>query len=194
MATSTFKDKIRGAFDLVFLFGNGIEKFSGEKKAALQSLIIPVAFLPVALWFASVYPPISMKEGFSQSQVLGTVLMHSVLSFLFTTLVVAAVAGFMKKTDKFWLFFEASNWASLIFSLITLPFVIMAVTMPDMRDQMDRLFVVVGCYGYFITGCIIYRAFKLNWQLAGALAILTLAVNQELWKLLYWMQGIESAW
>lgn len=194
MATSTFKDKIRGAFDLVFLFGNGVDKFSGEKKAALQSLLIPLAFLPVALWFASVYPPISMKEGFSQSQILTTVLAQAVLSFLFTTLVVAAVAGYLKKTDKFWLFLETSNWVSLIFSLITLPFVIMAVTMPDMRDQMDRLFVIVGCYGYFITACIAYRAFNLNWQLAGALAILTLAVNQELWNLLYWMQGIESAW
>ncbi len=189
-----FKNKVIGGFDLLFLFGRGIEKFSGTKKEAIISFYVSLAFFPAGLAFAYFYHPKGMETGYGYLQIATTVITQFVLSFILSNALVATIAWSLKKLDKFWLFFSASNWVSVPFFIVTLPFMIVAATGIVARDEMDRIFVLLACYSYVVTACIAWKSFNLNWQLAGTIAIATLFVNQEIGHLTYIVQGIPIPW
>jgi len=188
------KAKLKGAFDLLFLFGQGIHAFSGTKRDAIRSFAIPVVLFPVTLFFSVFYPPKGMEEGYSNSQILMTVSLHAVISFVFSLAAIFLLARSFKKSDKFWLFLEAINWIGLAFFLITLPLVNAAVFNWIPREEMDRIFVITQCFFYVVTACVIFRAFQLNWQLSGFMAIVILFVDQTMWDILFMLQGIPKPW
>lgn len=191
---SDFKNKITGAFDLLFLFGRGIKKFSGTKEEAVASLVFPLMLFPCSLVFVYFYPPKGMEAGYGFGQIAATVTVLSVLTFIFSNALVWWMSRLLGKADKFWLFFSASNWVSAAFFVVTIPFMLAAVAGITGREEMDRIFVLASAYSYVVTACIAWRAFSLNWQLAGFIAIVTLFVGQELWHLTYWVQGIPIPW
>lgn len=189
-----FKSKLSGAFDLFLLFGRGIKAFEGKRRAALWSLVIPVALFVVSLPFSYYYPPKGMETGFSHAQVLAVVMLQNILSTIVEFALVIGVAYSLKVMDKFWLFFEANNWVIIPVALVSAPFAVAAARGWVPRDEMDRVLVLLQCYFYIVTACVFYRAFKVNWQLAGFLAILTLFANQFTWHLLYHALGVPEAW
>jgi len=186
--------RLAGGFDVLFLFGRGVTRFTGSRADAWGSMWIPALTLPVSLAFAAFYPPKGMETGFTTAQILITVAAQYALSFTATLLIVWAIATVLKRADKFWLFVEVGNWAALAMSLILVPLSLFAVFQPDYRAEMDRLFVIINAYGIIVTACIAYRSFQINWQLGGAIAIATMFVGQEIWNLLYWVQGIPDPW
>jgi hypothetical protein len=189
-----FRAKIAGAFDLLFLFGRGIRRFSGTREEALQSVILPLALLPCTLAYSYFYPPKGMEAGAGALQILLTVAAQFILSFVFSNALVWGISALLERGDKFRLFFSASNWVSLAAFAATAPFMIAAVTGLAGREEMDRIFVLLACYLYIVTAGIARRALDLNWQLAGVIAIATLFVNQELWRLIFAVQGIPLPW
>lgn len=188
------KTKLSGAFALMLLFSRGVKSFSGEKHAAIRSIVIPFALFPFTLWFNFIYPPKGMETGYPFEAILAVVTGHFIISYIFTAVAVGVVAQWLKRTEKFWLFFEASNWASLAFTIVTVPFMLMAVYEVFPREEMDRILALTAMYGYVVTGCIAWRALEVNWQLAGAIAILTLFMNQETSHVLYMMMGVPIPW
>jgi hypothetical protein len=191
---SYIKNKLIGGFDLTFLFGRGIEKFSGTKREALLSLIPTLVTLPPTIVFAYLYPPKGMETGYGHAQILLMVMTHFILAFIISNLVIAGLCFAFERRDKFWLFFSAGNWTGLAFSIVTSPLVIIACTGLVARDEMDRALALVTIYSYVITACILWRALKINWQLAGAAAIAVLFVDQELSHALFILQGIPIPW
>jgi hypothetical protein len=191
---SSIKNKLIGGLDLVFLFSRGVEHFSGTKKEAIYSLIPVLITLPPTILFAYLYPPKGMESGYGHGQILFTVMTHFTLAFILSNLVIAALCFAFERRDKFWLFFTAGNWTGLVFSVITSPLVILACSGLVERNEMDRALALVTIYSYLITACIIWRALKINWQLAGAAAIAVLFVDQELGHALYIIQGIPIPW
>ncbi len=189
-----FKNKITGGFDLLLLFGRGIKKFSGTKKEALVSVILPLALFPCSLAFSYLYPPKGMEVGYEYPQIAATITAQFILSFIFSNALVMGLSRLLDRGDKFWLFFSAGNWASVALFIVTVPFMIAAASGIVGREEMDRIFVLVSCYSYVVTACIAWRAFSLNWQLAGVVAIATLFVNQELWHFIYSIQNIPIPW
>ncbi len=188
------KAKLKGAFDLLFLFGRGIHSFSGTKRDAIRSLTIPFVLFPVTLFFSVFYPPKGMETGYSDSQILTIVFLQVVLSFVFSMAAVFLLACSFKKPDKFWLFLEAINWTGLAIFLVTLPLVNAAVFNWIPREEMDRIFVIAQCFFYVVTACIIFRAFQLNWQLSGFMAIVILFIDQTTLDVLFMLQGVPKPW
>lgn len=189
-----FKNKMTGAFGLLMLFSDGLNKFSGTKQAALKSLLIPLLLFPVGMWFATIYPPKGMEEGYGLDVILTYVAAQTVISFLFATLAVYVVAHLLKCGEKFWLYLEASNWTGLAFAIVTLPFVAMAAYEIFPREEMDRIIAIITMYGYLVTACIVWKSFRTFWQIAGATSVLTLFVNNESSHLLYYMLGVPIPW
>lgn len=186
--------KLKGAFDLLFLFGRGIGAFSGTRRAALRSLLIPAALFLLALPFPCFYPPKGMESGLGCGQILAVVTAQTLLSLTFSLALVALLARAFGVLGKFWLFLEASNWTGLAAFSITLPLLLAAATGWLPREEMDRIFVIVQCYFYVVTGCIVFRAFRLNWQLSAFMAIVVLFADQTAWDLLFRLQGIPQPW
>ena len=186
--------KLSGAFDLFFLFGRGVERFDGNRHSAFRSLLPLGIVFTGAIFFAAFYPPKGMEEGYNATQIVSTVAIHFTLSFFLSALAVAYISRLLKVHSRFWLFFEASNWTTLIASLLMLPFCLMAITGIIERLQADRLFAIFSIYGYIVTGCILFRALRVNWQLAGAITIVTLFISEELWHLLFFIQDIPDPW
>lgn len=186
--------KLKAGFDLFFLFGRGIDSFTGSKPAALRSCLIPVALFPVALLFGAAFPPKGMETGYPLGQILFTVGTHYILSFFLSLLLVWAIVKPLGAAAKFWLFLEASNWVGLAASLISIPLMVMAVAEWIPRMEMDRVFALFTIYSCVVTACLAYRSFRLNWQLAGLIAVLTHFANQETLNTLYALQHIPKAW
>lgn len=188
------KTKIIAGFELLLLVSRGVKKFKGEKQEALKSFIIPFALFPVSLWFSFVYPPKGMENGYPDSAIFAVVTGKFLIALIFTLVAVSYVSKLLKKADKFWLFVEASNWTSVAMSVVSIPFMVAAIYGFFPREEMDRILALLEVYGYVVTACIAWRAFETFWQIAGAIAILTLFVNQETGHLLYFMMGIPIPW
>ena len=195
MKLPCFKDKIIGGFDLLFLFGRGIEKFSGSKNEILMSLLVQLFLLPLSIAFSYFYPPKGMEAGFGHAQIIATALAQFVITYVLSYVGVWAIARSLNRQDKFRLFFSASNWLALPFFIVMIPFMLIAAFGIVPREEMDRIFVLFSCYSYIITACIAWRSFRINWQLAGLMSIMTLFVDQEFgYHLIYRLEGIPAPW
>jgi hypothetical protein len=194
---STVKEKIKGGFDLVFLFGRGIKPFQeeGTKEAALRSLWIPFFLYPIAPLMAWFYPPIGMQDGsYPYSQIFMTVTAFYILSIVVNLSLVWLFAYWLKQEDRFWLCMQASNWVSIPMTIITLPIALAMIFDWIPREEMDRISVIVTCYSFLVGACITLRSFKINWELAGFLACMSLFACQQVWNGLYKLQGIAIVW
>jgi len=194
---STFREKFIGAFDLVFFFGRGIKPFEkeGTKKAALESLRIQAWLYPLAPFFAYFYPPQGMHEkDHPYIQVfltvtalyIGGIAMNAVVGWLF--------AIFMDQRDRFWRFFQASNWVALPAAIMGTPFIALAAFGSMPRAESDRMLLFLSCYMALVTACIAFRAFKINWQLAGFVACMSVFATQQAWNIVYLVQGLPLVW
>ncbi|MCK5555547.1 MAG: hypothetical protein KAI76_04865 [Alphaproteobacteria bacterium] len=188
------KTKLKGAFDLLFLFGRGIHAFSGSKRDAILSFSIPCVIFPMTLFFSVFYPPKGMETGYSNSQILITVSLHVVISFLLSLTVIFLLSRVLKKSGKLWLFLEAYNWTGLAIFLVTLPLTQAAIFDWIPREEMDRIFVIVQCFSYVVTASIIFHSFQLNWQFSGFMAIVILFIDQTMWDILFMLQDIPKPW
>jgi hypothetical protein len=194
---ATVKDKIKGAFDLTFLFGKGIKPFEteGTKAHAIKSMIIPAALYPLGVVTAWFYPPQGMHDGtYPFSQIMVTLTAAYLFGFVATLGLGWVFAYALKQQERFWLFVQASNWTSIAFTLVTIPVLLMMIFNIMPREEMDRIAVIITCYGFIITGCVAYKSFRVPWELAGALACMTLFINQQVWNALFYMQDIDLVW
>lgn len=188
------KTKLKGAFDLLFLFGGGIHAFSGSKRDVIYSLVIPILLFPVTLFFSIFYPPKGMEVNYPDSQILVTVFLYTIFSFMFSIAAVFLLARAFNKSGKILLFLETVNWVGAAFFLVTLPLTLAAVFNWILREEMDRIFVITQCFFYVIIAHVVFRVFQLNWQLSGFIAISVLFVDQTTWDVLFAVQGIPKPW
>ena len=192
----SIKQKIIGGFELFFLFGRGMENFSGTRAAALRSLAIPAATFIYGLIFHAIwpYPPKGMEAGYDYWQVTRTVTAHFLLALFLSSGFTYLVAWAFAKREKFWLLFEASNWVGVTGFLVGLPLSLLATFALAPREAMDRVFVILTLYGVLVTACIIRAGLRVNWQLAAGIALGGFCIDNELWHILFAMQGIPIPW
>lgn len=190
---TTVRSKLAGAFDLMFLFSRGLDRFSGTKQEALLS----IGFM--ALMFAGIqatnyfYHPKGLEEIDAATLALFTAA-HYLLAVILSLALIAAVAQALKVPERFWLYLSASNWTGFLISLAVLPLVVLAAKGMLVRDEADKIFVIISAYSYIVMGCILWRSLRVNWQIAAAVTIATFFINQETLHLLYWLKGIEEPW
>lgn len=191
----SWKEKLRGSFDLIFMFGRGIAPFEKDnsKAAALQSLWIPALFFPLSFYFAYTWPPEGLEH-----QPMRTVMIINGASYIIGfvaglgLLWVAAMA--FNRRDRFWLTFQAGNWIGIPLSLVSLPFFILAVAGWYPRAQMDHVFTVITYYGVFVNACVFFRGLKIDWAFGGFLACLGVFIGQQVWNLLFWLNDVPIKW
>ena len=189
-----FITKLKASFSLLLLFGEGINAFTGERKAAITSFIIPLLMSPVTLLFVAAYPPRSMQTGFTMMEILEITFVRASISFLLYIAYISLVAWVFQRSVEKWKFFEALNWASLAAFIVVLPFTVMAVMGWLPRDEMDRLLVILALYTYLVAAHIANRTFRLNWQLAGFIGVLVFFSDQHGWDIVDSIWNLPEPW
>jgi hypothetical protein len=142
---TTVRSKLAGAFDLMFLFSRGLDRFSGTKQEALRS----IGFM--ALMFAGIqatnyfYHPKGLEEIDAATLALFTAA-HYLLAVILSLALIAAVAQALKAPERFWLYLSASNWTGFLISLAVLPLVVLAAKGMLVRDgiRLIKLFITIG--------------------------------------------------
>lgn len=169
--TSTLKSKLKGSFDLVFLFGRGIEPFEQDntKRAGLYSLWICAFSFLISLAAAWLWPPQDLAT-VAKPQVVLTMIGETIVGTIISVLVLWLAAIALDRKDRFWIAFQAGNWVAIPLNLIGAPFVLLAVAEWYPREKMDSIFTILQCYTFIVSACIYYRGLKINWELAGFLA------------------------
>lgn len=188
------KNRLRGAASLFLLFGDGIKAFSGKKEDGLKSLLIPLALFPVGLAGSLLYPPRGMQKGYSAADIMKMSMAGAFIDLLFMVLVILGVGILFRQMERLWLFVEACNWTSLIGAALSLPVLGIAAAGWVPRDEMDRAIIVFNLYGYIVAACIANRSFRLNWQLAGAIACVMLVADQESASFAYRLMNVPYPW
>lgn len=191
---TSLKDKIIASFDLYFLFGRGVKAFDGSKREMLWSFVWPLAFLPLNLWMATLYPPKGLEKGFDKSFIVSFVFSHTLLAYIVMFVVIAGAARAIKRHEHTFLFFAALNWAMAAGFFVMLPLTLLGVSGVIERLSMDRILVLIQLYEYLVIACIAFSALRLNWQLGFAFAILIMFINQELLNMFYALNDIPKTW
>jgi hypothetical protein len=194
MADASWKEKLKGGFDLVFLFGRGIKPFEiGGKKEALRSLWIPVFFFPLSLLSAWLYPPQGLEDQ-PASTVLAIIAESSVVMFFAGWALLWLFAVVMERRDRFWVTFHAGNWIGIPMSIISLPFLMLAIMEVYPRAQMDRVLTIITYYGVVVGACIAFRGLKIGWEWAGFFSCMGVFISQQIWNLAFWANGVPIKW
>jgi hypothetical protein len=171
MAAVTVREKLKGAFDLVFLFGRGIEPFEKDntREAGLKSLWICVFLFPFGLLSAWFSPPEDLAT-VPKPQILITLTGETIVGTIVGILVLWLAAIALDRRDRFWIAFQAGNWIGLPLSILSSPFAVLAAAGWYPHEKMDSIFTIITCYGFLVGACAVYRGLKIGWELAGFLA------------------------
>lgn len=193
MAGATFTEKLKGSFDLLLLFGRGIKPFEkeGTFRDAMRSLWIPVLMTPLNFIAAYFHHPQGLEDQ-PYSTVAVIVGVMGVLGFVIITGFGWAFALAMGKMERFWLWFQVGNWMTIPFNIIGVPLVALACTDWFAKAEMDRILTAVTYYGVIVSGCVIFRALKISWEMAGFFALMSVMPLQLLYNALFSMYGLQA--
>lgn len=189
--TVTWKQKFRGAFDLVFLFGHGIKPFEkdGGKRAALQALWIPAVMYPLGLISAWLWPPAELVT-LPKTTVLLTSALESLVGFPAGIGVLWLAALALNKKDRFLITFQAGLWVGIPLSIISTPFLFLALMEWYPREVMDRIFTVLLYYNFIVGACVLYRGLKIPFEFAVFFSCVGIFVGQMIQNVGCWVNEV----
>ncbi|TAL38474.1 MAG: hypothetical protein EPN97_04045 [Alphaproteobacteria bacterium] len=187
----TWKQKLRASFDLMLLFGRGIEPFEKDntKKAALQSLWIPAVMFPLGLVSAWLWPPEHLKT-VPIANVLLTEAVGTIVSIPATIGVLWLAAVALNRKDRFWIAFQAGLWIGIPISIVSAPFLVLALMGWYPREKMDAIFTMLLYYNFIVGACVLYRGLKIQWEFAIFFACVGIFVGQMIQNVECWVNGV----
>ncbi len=193
--TVRWQDKLKGAFDLTFLFGRGILPFEKDpsKKAGLQSLWIPILLLPLSFIAEYFWPGEGLEKQTLQTRYL-IIAEGAVLNFAGGLALLWVATRAFDRRDRFWITFQAGNWTSIPLTILSLPLLLLAVEQWYPRAQMDHVFNIVTYYGFVVGACVYFRGLKIWWGFGGFLASVAIFIGQNIQNLLFWVNGVPIKW
>ena len=162
---------LKAAGETLIFLRSGVDGFDGSPRAAWISMLIPLFLALAGVILINYIPPLGAKETDSVTLAMVAVLNNLVSLGLFIA-VMYGIARLRDKMDGFPRLITASNWAGLIFALLTLPVIFLHLGDAISRQTYEDLSIWILIYGYAVTGFIVWRCLRLPWELAAALAVL----------------------
>jgi len=195
MAVSAM-DKVKGAFNLVFFFGRGIKPFEADdtRAAALKSLWITAALYPLAVVASWLHPAKGLEHLgrtdlfiITTAEYVGSIFLCNGAAWLF--------AYALRVEKRFWLFFQASNWTGIPSTILSAPFLALAMFHTGIdATHMNRILTLVAIYFAMASSCVAFRAFKINWELSVFIATLMMLCEQIIENTMFRLYHIPIDW
>jgi len=176
--SNELKSNLLGCFEIFLFMPKGIDRFDVTPAKAIKSFLIPLALLPFILMIV-----VGMtNDEFSPSVVVFLNVMRIALSVLFF---LSAVYFFTKQFERqqhFYRFILISNWLNINAMIMVSP-ILIGMSM-GMDSEAFEVYAVFGeIAGYVYSAFVITYCFRLPWELGGFIAIVGLAINENLFDL-----------
>jgi hypothetical protein len=178
-----YKQALLGCFEIMIFMSQGVARFSTTKRDGLRSFIWPAIFIPIALFCFSFH-----STGYSLPLLLTLHGARMILTFAITFVLVYYLSKYYERDQYFWQFVSATNWLNIPIFVLLLPIVFSLVSITgevETAAHYDALAGTFRSYAIFITMLsYVYTAFvmtyalKLPWELAGAVTIVCLGIDQ----------------
>lgn len=177
------KQNLIGCFEIALFMPAGVERYSPSKAAALRSFLVPALFIPLVAWVW-----ILRSDAEPASFIVAVHLTRMVLTMAIFLGVVYLFARQYERHEHFFRFVTASNWHEVIGVILVLP-VLFALLMGADIEPWENYAVFIQLFGYVYVGFIATHVLRIPWELGGFLAVVSLAVGQQL---LDWGLDVES--
>ncbi len=181
------KRSLLGCFEVVLFMRAGVERFEGTREAAIRSFLIPLFLLPVTLLAL-----IALSEGFSASLLLS---LHTIRIVLSVVLFFAAVYFLSKQYDRgkyFYKFVTVANWINIPSMILVMPIVFALFVQGVDMESMKVYAVFITMLGYVYSAFIITHCFRFPWEMGGFIAIIGLAIDQNLLEFATYIRDVVA--
>ncbi len=181
------KANLLGCLEISLFMRHGIERYDNSRVAAIRSFLIPLLLMPVALYVTAALDD-------SGGPYTGLIVLHGfklVIAIVLFLTIVYFIAKQYDRQEHFNRFVSISNWSSIPAMLLVAPILYLVLTGQD-TIPLESYAVFITLLGYVYSAFIITHCFKMPWQLGGFIAILGMAIDQNLWSLTNYMHGLIS--
>ena len=172
-----FKQNLLGCFEIFLFMPKGLGRFDVTPEKAIKSFFIPLALMPFILAII-----VGLSEDFSPSLVISLNVLRMAFSFL---LFLSAVYFLTKQFDRqqhFYRFLMVSNWLNINGLVLVSPILIgIAMGVPSGDFEVYAVFIEIVSYVY--SAFVITHCFRLPWEMGGFIAIVGMAINQNMFDL-----------
>lgn len=168
------KQSLLGCFEILLFMKSGIERFETSKASAIKSFVIVLLLFPI-----SVITIMAIKNESNLSLIVLSEAGHMIGA---TVIFLGFLYYFMKQYNKeehFWRFITISNWMSIPSLIMLTPIFIGLVTGVEMQ-HFASFAIFMTLLGYVYKGFVLAHCFKIPWELGGFVAIISLAIDQNL--------------
>lgn len=168
---------LRGCLEIFLFMPKGFDRFDVTPSKAIRSFLIPLALLPFILMII-----VNMHAEFSPTLIISLNILRIFFSILFCLTAVYFLAKQFDRQEHFYKFIMISNWLNINSLLLVLPILIgMASGVPS--DDFEVYAVFCEIIGYVYSAFVITHCFRLPWEMGGFIAIVGLAINENLFDL-----------
>jgi hypothetical protein len=183
------KNMLLGTMELGLFMSIGAKRFQENRATALKSFLIPFLLLP--LWVLAIY--VAPTERLGQRSFGELLMLHGQIKILFALGLlglIALLAHFTDREDKFWSFVTAVNFLSIAGLAITMPILGMAMAGWHSWDDLYAILLAAALYEFALLGFAAAYILNLPWQLAAAISFFALILHQLTSQTIFYFQGI----
>lgn len=180
------KSNLIGCAEIFLFMRSGLERFVVSPSAAIKSFIIPLLLMPLVL-----YVPIAMAEesGF-QSALIFMHIVRIVLSLGLYLLAVYYLAKQYHREGHFYKFLVIFNWMNIPGLVYLLPIAVGLLAGYPV-EMFETYAVFVTLTGYVYLAFVLTHCFRLPWEMGGFIAIVGLAIDDNLFKAIETIQSVS---
>ncbi|HYD19389.1 MAG TPA: hypothetical protein VEF76_13010, partial [Patescibacteria group bacterium] len=152
-----------------------------------------VAIIPLNFYAAYVHPAPGLEDK-PYRIVANIVGGHILLSFLLGTALGYLFCWAFDRRERFWLWFNTGNWMTVPVTAVSIPILLLAVFGHHDKGDIERALTIVLYYGVLVNACVAWKAFKVDWTLAGFFACMSIFVAQQVWNFMFWVNDVPIKW
>ncbi len=184
------KTYLLGVFEISLFMKIGLDRFSGDLNSFLRSfyvLFLNIALIPISI------PYLYAVDPNLQNMSLNSIIIIFIVKFILVIALLVTLSyylcKFLKRQEYFVKYITVSNWASLIAVILYLPFIIMMAVGTYSFSDLAPYLILVSIYMYSLAGFIAKYVLQIPWELAAFIAILSMAINESSFELVYLVTG-----
>ncbi|MGH1404776.1 MAG: hypothetical protein ACRBDL_11085 [Alphaproteobacteria bacterium] len=182
-----WKQNLIGCAEVLLFMHHGISRFKTSRRAAIKSFIIPLVLLPIVL---SVF--VLQSSGFSMSLLLSLHMLRIALALILFFAAVYFLSRQYDRQEHFYHFMNVTNWSNIQGILLILPIVIGLLAGYDMAI-FESYAVFITLVGYVYSAFIVTYCFRFPWEFGGFIAIVGMAIDQNLLELATFLRDMIAA-
>ena len=182
-----WKKNLLGCMEVFLFMPVGVSRFDPSRTAAIKSFIIPLLLMPIVL---AVF--VTQSSGFSFSLLISLHLLRMALAVLLFFTAVYFLSKQYNRHQYFYQFMTVSNWSNIPSILMVMP-IIVGLMMGYNMAVFESYAVFVTLAGYIYSAFIITYCFRYPWEFGGFVAIVGLAIDQNLLDLAEYIRNVAAA-